>query len=180
MLKKLAAGFLIFLAVAATGFAQQDKDKAALIEEMMQIVHPERAMAQALAQFKQAFSRGMEQSFRAQLSKQNADASKYEPDLHKFEDRMFDLVADRMSWDKIKPKYTAIYDETFTKQELIDIVAFYKTPSGKSLLEKMPSLMAKGAQVGQAQMGDATEEIQKMTQDFMHDIDARVKQEQGK
>ncbi|HXE12937.1 MAG TPA: DUF2059 domain-containing protein [Bryobacteraceae bacterium] len=53
---------------------------------------------------------------------------------------------------------------------LNDIVAFYKTPSGQSLLEKMPELIAKSSQIGQAQMRGATAEIQGMTAAFMNDL----------
>lgn len=111
----------------------------------------------------------MEESFRNQLSKYE-DAAKYQPELHRFGDQMFNLIADRMSWEKMKPKFVAIYDETFTKQELEDIIVFYKTPSGQHLLQKMRGLISKGSQVGQTQMSDALAEIQRLTADFIENL----------
>ena len=146
-----------------------DPVKAALIEEMMSLTRPDRNLTLILQQYKAAFSRGLEESFRNQLSKYE-DAAKYQLELHRFEDQMFNLIADRMSWEKMKPKFVAIYDETFTKQELEDIVVFYKTPSGQHLLQKMPGLISKGSQVGQTQMSDALAEIQRLTADFIENL----------
>jgi hypothetical protein len=49
---------------------------------------------------KMAFPKGLEESFRNQLSKSNEDAEKYQWELHRFEDQMVALMADRMSWQK--------------------------------------------------------------------------------
>lgn len=43
-----------------------------------------------------------------------------------------------------------IFDKTFTEQEINDVVAFYKTPSGKAFAEKQPQMMMQSMQVGQA------------------------------
>ena len=144
-----------------------DPAKAALIEEMMRLTQPDKVFAQLIQLNKAAFSKGFEESFRNRLSKCNQEATNYEPELHRFEDEMFDLIADRMSWEKLKPKFAAIYDETFSKQELSDIVAFYKTPSGQSLLQKMPRLIARGSQLGQAQISGANAELERLTIDFI-------------
>lgn len=177
MLKKTIICILSLAALSGLASAQEaaakaiDREKAALIEEMMSLTHPDKMLAQFLQQYKIAFSKGFEESFRNQMSKRNQDPTKYQPKLHRFEDQMFDLMADRMNWEKMKPKFAVIYDETFSKQELADIVAFYKTSSGQSLLQKMPVLMTKGSQVGQAQMGGAVAEIQKLTEGFIADLE---------
>ena len=93
--------------------------------------------------------------------------AKYLPELRHFEDQIFKLVTDRMSWDKMKPKYVALYDETFSKQEIVDIVTFYKTPAGQALLQNMPGLIAKGSKIGQEQMGGAIGEIEDLTSQFL-------------
>ena len=42
-----------------------------------------------------------------------------------------------------------IYARAFTAGELRDITAFYRTPTGTKMLEKLPSLMQDSVQVGQ-------------------------------
>lgn len=39
------------------------------------------------------------------------------------------------------------YSEAFTNEEIIKIIQFYQTPTGKKLLEKTPQLMQTGAQI---------------------------------
>ncbi len=160
-----------------------DPAKAALIDRMMNVTHPDKLVGQFLQQYKTAFSRGLEESLQEQLAKSGEDASKYRPEMQRFEDQMFNLISERMSWGKMKLRMIALYDETFSKQELADIVAFYETPSGQSLLEKMPGLMAKASQVGQDQMRDAMPEIQRSTAEFMRNIEKIHKEgssEEGK
>jgi hypothetical protein len=48
-----------------------DPAKAALIEEMMSLTHPDKMLTQFLQQYKQAFSKGLEDSFRNQLQKRH-------------------------------------------------------------------------------------------------------------
>ena len=44
-----------------------------------------------------------------------------------------------------------LYAETFTVEELQDLIAFYQTPLGKKTLTTMPQLMAKCAELGVAE-----------------------------
>ena len=62
----------------------------------------------------------------------------------------------------MKPIYTKIYDETFTSDELSGIVAFYKSPAGRAMVEKMPVLMSKAMAAVQLQMGDVMQQMQQI------------------
>ncbi|MGD1935160.1 MAG: DUF2059 domain-containing protein [Candidatus Phaeomarinobacter sp.] len=56
-----------------------------------------------------------------------------------------------------------LYADTFTKEELTDYVEFYKSASGRRMIEEMPALTQKGMQLGmqamQARMPDAMERL---------------------
>lgn len=54
--------------------------------------------------------------------------------------------------DRFMELYIPIYDKHYTYQEILDISAFYRTPSGKSMIQKMPAVMAESMQVG-SQLG---------------------------
>lgn len=56
---------------------------------------------------------------------------------------------DLFDWDAIGPQMVELYARTFTEDELRDMVAFYKTPSGRKSLEKMPLLMQEGFRISQ-------------------------------
>ncbi len=54
-----------------------------------------------------------------------------------------------------------IYAKTFTLQELRDIVAFFKTPSGRRLVQVQPQLITETSAIGQRWGGRIGEEIVK-------------------
>lgn len=47
------------------------------------------------------------------------------PDLTPFEDTMRQFFSKHMSYTNLKPELSALYSDTFTTQELNEIVAFY-------------------------------------------------------
>src|ERR1700690_1287576 len=44
--------------------------------------------------------------------------------VHEVQDKLLEAVKTRMSWDKIRPQYVRIYDETFSAEEIDGIFAF--------------------------------------------------------
>jgi uncharacterized protein len=45
-------------------------------------------------------------------------------------------------------KISSLYEKAFTHQEILDIVAFYKTPTGKKILSVSPKLAQESLQLG--------------------------------
>jgi hypothetical protein len=81
------------------------------------------------------------------------------------QNKIFDLVKSRMNWDKMRPQYVKLYDETFADEEITGIFAFYQSPVGHAMLEKMPALISKTMAVVQSQMVDLMPEIQRITKE---------------
>jgi hypothetical protein len=79
-------------------------------------------------------------------------------------DRFF---AKYMSWDSLKDDVISMYTGAFTEAELKEITAFYKTPTGKKMVQKMPELMSKGMQLGVSRVQANQAELQQMIQDEM-------------
>lgn len=55
-----------------------------------------------------------------------------------------------MSWDVVGPQIVELYKNTFTEQEMQEIMAFYRTSAGQALLDKMPALLRKQREIGDA------------------------------
>ena len=51
-----------------------------------------------------------------------------------------------------------LYEQRFSQQEIRDVIAFYKTPTGQKMLTELPGLMAGGMQIGQ-QWGQAVAQV---------------------
>ena len=57
-----------------------------------------------------------------------------------------------VGWAALKEDFIQIYVEAFSEKELHDLIAFYKTPTGQKAITVVPSLMQKGAQIGQSRV----------------------------
>ena len=50
-------------------------------------------------------------------------------------------VESTLSWESLQPVYRDIYVRTFSAEDTDAMVAFYSSPAGQNLLDKMPLLM---------------------------------------
>ncbi|MEP6821545.1 MAG: DUF2059 domain-containing protein [Chthoniobacterales bacterium] len=82
------------------------------------------------------------------------------PAMAPFEGIMRQFFAKYMSWESLKPDLIQLYMDEFSETELNDINKFYQTPAGKKMVGKLPSLMAKGAQLGARRMQEHMPELQ--------------------
>ena len=65
-----------------------------------------------------------------------------------------------MSWASMKDDMAKLYMAEFSESELNELIKFYQTPVGKKTLQKMPALMAKGAEIGQKRVQEHLPELQ--------------------
>lgn len=86
------------------------------------------------------------------------------PTLQEFQDVMKEFMAKHMSWEKLKPRYIAIYADAFTEAELKDILAFYRTETGKKLTSITLTLLRKGSELGQQVLQENLPELQSMVE----------------
>lgn len=135
-------GLAVFLCVCSAAFADNANEEA---EKLFNILGMESALEQSMSQM-----------LDIQLQ-QN-------PKLTAFKDVMMQFFQKHMSYDSLKPDMLRIYAETFSGQELKEINAFYSTEVGKKTIEKMPALMAQGAQIGAARVQENIGELQAMIQ----------------
>ena len=63
-----------------------------------------------------------------------------------------DLILAEMSYENIKSEYVAIYAEVFTAAELQGLLAFYRSPVGRSWAEKQPEVNMRLMQITQSKM----------------------------
>ena len=72
-----------------------------------------------------------------------------------------------LSWENLAPVYRDIYRQTFTGEDIDAIIAFYESPAGQRMLEKMPALM-------QNTMTAMQRLVVPMLQQMEHDLAAEV------
>jgi hypothetical protein len=99
----------------------------------------------------------------AQMNKTDMPAEK-RAKASEMQGKIMALIADRLS--EAKPALVKIYTDTYTEEEIDGILAFYKSPAGKALLQKMPQVMQRSMPVMMQLMGDLQPEIKKMTEEL--------------
>ena len=88
-----------------------------------------------------ALRKGMQRAMETQ-AEQN-------PVLASMRDIMEEFYATHLSWDRMKPEMVRMYTATFTEPELRELTAFYQTEIGRKMVERLPEIMARSAEMSQ-------------------------------
>ena len=88
----------------------------------------------------------------------------------KFTTKMFTIMKEEMNWQKMKAPTIEIYAKHFSEQEIKDMVAFYKTESGQSMVKKLPAVMTDSMMMGQNMMKSFFPKMQKMSQELKAEL----------
>jgi hypothetical protein len=86
------------------------------------------------------------------------------PALAPYKGVMMEFLNENMSYESLKPELIKMYSEEFTSSELREINAFYLTDVGKKSIEKMPTLMMQGGQLGATRVQENIGDLQAMIQ----------------
>ncbi len=126
--------FVIFS--AATVFAAGTKPSEASIRELLSLSGAPKMLEMSRAQMAGMVGAPLQQALQGhdltpEVKKIVADSG----------EKMSALLAEAMKWEALEPLFIELYQEAMTQEEVDGIVAFYKTPAGKAMVEKMPALM---------------------------------------
>ena len=146
---------LLIVSVSATAAPPSDQS----IEQMMRVMQVERMLNQMLTQMEAGMQTGMEQGLQQSLQGKTAtDAQKAQ--IAEFQKKLSGILKDELSFAKMKDVYLQVYRETFTQEEITSIIAFYSSPAGKAMVEKVPVAMQKASTLMQARIGPMTQKLQ--------------------
>jgi hypothetical protein len=98
--------------------------------------------------------------------------AKVQKDIDKREAELAGFMRELLDWNKLEPMYVRIYQKTFTQQEVDGMIAFYKTPPGQAVINKMPAAMQNTMNEMQTMMGPVMQKIQRMQQEVLAEIKA--------
>jgi hypothetical protein len=145
-----------------------ETSKAAKIEELMRITKAESMSTQVAGQVRAMMMN--------QLNAAGVASGKSSAEAAEVMNKLVAQIQERLSWQKLKPDYVKLYAEVFTEEEITGIVAFYKTPIGQAMLQKMPLLMSKTMELVQRQTAGMMPEIQKTVDEMREKYKNQPKQ----
>ena len=126
-----------------------DASKFAKAEELLQLTQGDQMMKM------------MEPMMKGMMGQMNKDIpAEQRAKIGEIQGKVMALIA--VSFSKAKPALAKVYTDTYTEEELDSILAFYKSPGGKALLQKMPEVMQRSMPVMMQMMGDLQPELKTM------------------
>lgn len=130
-MRKLAGVILGLLSLGILSAGAQESERRTLAEEVVKTLNIQKQHEATVEGIKRLFLDLVEQR-RIQYEKGNTNMP---VDVSSLTNRLVDIINKEYGWTKAKADYVTLYAEAYTEQELKDIVAFMKSPSGKLFLE---------------------------------------------
>lgn len=112
----------------------------------------------------------VQQMFAQRFAQTKAPATK-QPVLESYQAKANAALDNAIGWNKLKPKMVDLYTQTFTEQELKDLVKFYESPLGKKVLREMPKVTQQSAQLTQQSLEPAVPVVNKLLDDMTKELD---------
>jgi len=140
--------WMIFCAMVLAGVSFVQADEAshrAAAEEMLKEANTDKTMRAAI-----------DTMLDAQLKANRA--------LVPVKDVMKKFLIKHLSYEAVKDELIDLQVKEFTEEELKEIAAFYRSPTGKKFIEKQPLMMQKGAEIGMRRVQENSAELTQMIQ----------------
>lgn len=146
---------MLVLILIPTFVVADEASKTVKVEQLMQLSNAEQAIKVVFEQMKSAQI--------AQLRKNGDVPTQDRAAAEEIQTRIMDLIANNMSFEKLKPTMVKAYMDVFTEDEIDGILGFYQSPAGTAMLQKSPQLLMRMMGAAQQQSGDLAAEIKKIT-----------------
>jgi len=151
MNKVLIMLFLVFF----SGFSFADEDaKKQKLDELLTLMNADALIDSIYSQMDQMVM-GLEQH----LGVKPSEKALFDEHTNK----TTQIIKQEMSWEKMKAPMIAIYMKHYTESEIADMVAFYKTQTGQSMIKKMPLVMNDTMMMSQSLMKDIMPKMQALS-----------------
>lgn len=169
-MRKIVGSIAAMLVLGVMCVSAQETQRRAMAEELLNVMNMQDTIEKSFAMVKQMIPAQMEKM------KQVTGDTNMPANVSSQTDKIMDMLAKEMSWNKMKADYITLYAETFTEQELKDTVAFYKSPTGQAFIKKQPELMKRSMEISQKVIMQIMPKIQAMTEELKKAVPAAEKQ----
>lgn len=148
------------MAVAATA-------SEASIKQLMELTKARSLVDNIYAQLEGSMNNSLQQGLKGKTPTPSEQKA-----INNLKERAIGLIKQELDWNKLEPLYIRLYQESFTQAEVDGVIAFYKTPAGQAVINKMPLLMKKTMSEMQGMMSNLMPKLQKIQQDFEAELRA--------
>jgi hypothetical protein len=89
--------------------------------------------------------------------------------------KLITLIRDEMKWEILEPELMEIYRQSFTEEEVIGMLGFYRSPAGQAMIAKMPRVMQQSLETSQKHMAAMMPKLQQLQKETMEELKACCK-----
>jgi uncharacterized protein len=150
------------LVLALSAAHADDASKMVKVHEFFRVAKLDQLSTQAMDQVMTQMNSGMGQQM-AGVKLTPEDQKR----LDEFSGKVKQLVTGAMGWQALEPEYAKLYAAAYTEQQLDDLIAFYKSPTGQVMVEKTPMLMKESGAIAQQRMVTLIPEFQNLLKEYM-------------
>lgn len=90
--------------------------------------------------------------------------------LTDFKKKLQALLDPELGWNAVKPQYVKFVEDSFPEDQLDSILAFYKSPAGKALQEKIPTIQQEISQLLQAKVQKLQPQVRDLFEQFQKSL----------
>jgi hypothetical protein len=130
------------------------------INQLLQLTKVDQQMDSVFTQMEGAMKASLQQATKGRPLSADEQAV-----LDRRQAKMAGIMKEELSWDKMKDLYVQAYRETFSREEIVGLIAFYQTPVGQSLVSKQPELTKRTMTILQQRMAPMMQRMQKMSEE---------------
>ncbi len=150
MLKFLAT--ITLLSISLHALAQKPSQES--IESLFEIMDSRQVVEDALSKIDATLQSSLNRSLKGK------PATEYQITIVRdAKNEIADLIKNRLNWQQMKPVFIKSYQETFSQEEIDGILAFYQTPAGQALLNKLPVALNSSVALMETRLKDMSPKI---------------------
>lgn len=148
-----------------------DGARRAQVEQLLLEMQMDSMMDTAYTQMEMMIL-GMQQQFNIKESEK--------PLFEEFARKSTQIFKQELGWDKLKQPLTDIYVKHYSDKEIADMLAFYASDTGRSMVAKMPAVMQESMMVTQSLSQGLLPKMEQLQQEFATKLQAHREANSGK
>ncbi|QCF27614.1 DUF2059 domain-containing protein [Hydrocarboniclastica marina] len=83
---------------------------------------------------------------------------------------MMEELRAEISWEKMSSLFVQVYAESFSQEEIDNLIAFYESPTGQMFVAKVPQVMQRSMALMQQRMKPTLQKIQAKVQRELQEV----------
>ncbi|WP_462378860.1 DUF2059 domain-containing protein [Pseudomonas sp. Marseille-QA0892] len=151
------------LGMASSGAWADAKSHEAEAERFLKLAQADKLTVPVYAQVQDMFAQRFEEA--------KAPASK-KPTLERYQAQANTALDKAVGWNQIKPDMVKLYTTNFSEGELKELIAFYQSPLGKKVMQRLPALNAESAEIAQSRLEKAVPEVNGLMEQMSKELGA--------